>query len=274
MQTLKDLYYKELPLSDFDGGNIVFIEKHGSISQTAVKLLLKEQNQHYGIKAAEDEIMATSAIESIDFSRDSVRKILKGMAPKDEQENRISGIKHGLEFIADTANKITEENLYRLYMMTVGDFLSGEDKLERQAVRSALRRNIQAVVILSATGQGICTSSTKQRLEELEMQKRDIEAEIAKESIARPMLSREQTVFSSRMDTSAQASYRLRRLFSNVGARSPAAAPADCFKCFCAMRERVDFILRLISFFSNVYSSCNARPLSRRFSFPPCFYRA
>lgn len=127
--TLEELYYRTLPLSDFDGNNIVFIENHAVVNQNAVKLLLQSQDGYYGIKAAEDEIVATSAIESIDFSRDSVRKILKGMAPKDEQENRILGIKNGLEFIADTTNKINEENLYKLYMMTVGDFLSGEDKL-------------------------------------------------------------------------------------------------------------------------------------------------
>lgn len=129
LKTLDELYYKALPISDFDGNRIVFIENHSSINQNAVKLLLQSQDQHYGIKAAEDEIVATSAIESIDFSRDSVRKILKGMAPNDEQENRILGIKHGLEFIADITNKITEENLYKLYMMTVGDFLTGENKL-------------------------------------------------------------------------------------------------------------------------------------------------
>lgn len=129
LQTLEELYYKILPLSDFEGNNIVFIENHAAVNQSTVKLLLQSQDGHYGIKAAEDEIVATSAIESIDFSRDSVRKILKGMAPKDEQENRILGIKHGLEFIADATNKITEENLYKLYMMTVGDFLTGDDKL-------------------------------------------------------------------------------------------------------------------------------------------------
>lgn len=129
LQTIEDLYYETLPLLDFDDNNIVFIKNHAAVNQRAVKLLLQSQDQHYGIKAAEDEILATSAIESIDFSRDSVRKILKGMAPKDEQENRILGIKHGLEFIADNKNKITEENLYKLYMMTVGDFLTGNDKL-------------------------------------------------------------------------------------------------------------------------------------------------
>lgn len=129
LQALEELYCKTLPLLDFDGNNVVFIENHAAVNQSAIKLLLQSQDQRYGIKAAEDEIVATSAIESMDFSRDSVRKILKGMAPKDEQENRILGIKHGLEFIADTANKITEENLYKLYMMTVGNFLTGDDEL-------------------------------------------------------------------------------------------------------------------------------------------------
>lgn len=129
LQTLDELYYKELPLKDFDGENIVFMENHSAINQNAVKLLLKPQYKHYGINAAENEIIATSAIESFDLNRDSVRKILKGMAPNDEQESRILGIKHGLEFISDTSNKITEENIYKLYMMTIGDFLADDDKL-------------------------------------------------------------------------------------------------------------------------------------------------
>jgi len=130
LQTLSELYYRPLPVLDFDGTPLVFIENHAAVSQGAVKLLLRAQSQHYGIKAAEDEIIATSAIESIDFSRDSVRNILKGMAPKDEQESRILGLKKGLEFIADTTNRITEDNLYRLYMTTVGYFLDGDDCLK------------------------------------------------------------------------------------------------------------------------------------------------
>ena len=129
MQTLSELYYKELPILDFNGNNIVFIENHAAVSQNAVKLLLKNQSNYYGVKTAEDEIVATSAIENIDFSRDSVRNILKGYAPKNDQESRILGIKKGLEFIADTSNKITEENLHKLYMMTVGDFLEGDNRL-------------------------------------------------------------------------------------------------------------------------------------------------
>ena len=129
LSTLEELYYTPLPLPDFEGNTLVYIENHALINQKTVKTLLQSQDQYYGTKAAEEEILATSAIESIDFSRDSVRRILKGMAPKDEQEHRIHGIKTGLEFIADVSNTITEENLYKLYMMTVGDFLSEDDQL-------------------------------------------------------------------------------------------------------------------------------------------------
>ena len=66
LQTLEELYYKTLPLSDFDGNSIVFIENHAAVNQSAVKLLLHSQDQYYGIRAAEDESIATSAIESID----------------------------------------------------------------------------------------------------------------------------------------------------------------------------------------------------------------
>ena len=129
LKTLEELYYQTLLLVDFDDNNIVFIDNHATVNQNTIKRLLQVQDGHYGIKAAEDEIIATSAIESIDFSRDSVRNILKGLAPKNEQENRILGAKLGLEFIADNSNKITEENLFILYMMSAGDFVTEEDKL-------------------------------------------------------------------------------------------------------------------------------------------------
>ncbi len=129
LKSLSEIYYEALPLYDFEEKNIVFMPNHASISQNAIKLLLKPQNDYFGIKAAEDEIIATSAIESIDFSRDSVRNILKGLVPKDEQEQRILGIKHALEFISDSKNKISEENIYKLYMMAVGEFLENEAKL-------------------------------------------------------------------------------------------------------------------------------------------------
>lgn len=130
LKVLDELYYTPLPLNDFNGNNIVYIDNFTPLSQNAVKLLLKPQYQNYSVKSAENEIIATYAIENIDFSRDSVRRILKGMAPADEEESRIEGIKRGLDFISDTSNKITEENFYRLYMTAIGDFLENENRLK------------------------------------------------------------------------------------------------------------------------------------------------
>ena len=62
------------------------------------------------------EIVSTFTIEQqVDFTRDSVRKILSFLAPTDESESRIFGMKKGLEFISDPANQITEETIHQLY---------------------------------------------------------------------------------------------------------------------------------------------------------------
>lgn len=81
----------------------------------------------YGAKAMEEEISSTLTIENIDFSRESVRKILQGYAPTDSSENRIYGMKKGLEFISNPENLISEENIHSLYQMAIGDFLEDED---------------------------------------------------------------------------------------------------------------------------------------------------
>ncbi len=130
LKLYQEMYLKPVELSDFNGENIAFYD-FKKVNRKSIKLLLKEQSLSYGMKAAEEEIACSSAIESIDFSRDSIRNILKGYAPKDEMENRILGQKKGLEFISDTKNKITEENLYKLYMITVGEFLDEENKLKK-----------------------------------------------------------------------------------------------------------------------------------------------
>ena len=131
VEILKSSYYEELPINDFKGNSIVYLNSCTGVNLDAVKLLYTSQSSAYGTKALEEEIVATSAIESIDFNRDSVRNIMKGLAPKDEEENRIFGLKQGFEFISHKENKITEENIYKLYMMTIGNFLDDESRLEQ-----------------------------------------------------------------------------------------------------------------------------------------------
>lgn len=129
MSVLKTLYYKELPLNDFAGNSLVYLDSFAQINMNAFKTLIYPQSNSYGEKAVENEIISTGEIENIDYNRESVRNILKGFAPRDDEENRIFGLKKGFDFISDRSNAITEENIYKLYMMAVGDFLEDADKL-------------------------------------------------------------------------------------------------------------------------------------------------
>lgn len=127
----KQYFYQELPLHDFDGTSMVYLDKAVQISLSAARVLLTPQQSArlYGIKAMEEEILSTFRIEQIDTSRESVRRILSGQAPENDEEHRICGMKQGLEFIADRSHTITEGNLFRLYQMTIGGFLPEEDRL-------------------------------------------------------------------------------------------------------------------------------------------------
>ena len=128
---LKHDFYQELPLHDFEGNPMVCLDSVVRISLSAARVLLTPQQSArlYGAKAMEEEIVSTFRIEQVDTSRESVRRILSGQAPKNDEEHRIYGMKLGLEFIADVSHTITEENLFRLYQMTIGDFLPEEDRL-------------------------------------------------------------------------------------------------------------------------------------------------
>mgnify|MGYP005792990585 FL=1 len=128
---LQDGFYRSLPLYDFHGNPVVYLENAAQLRLSAAKILLTPQNsaQLYGTQAMEREILSTFTIEQIDTSRSSVRRILSGYAPTNEREQRIYGMKRGLEFIADPNNKISEETIYQLYQMVIGAFLPEEDQL-------------------------------------------------------------------------------------------------------------------------------------------------
>lgn len=128
---LQDGFYRSLPLYDFHGNPVIYLENAAQLRLSAAKILLTPQNsaQLYGTQAMEREILSTFTIEQIDTSRSSVRRILSGYAPTNEREQRIYGMKRGLEFIADPNNKISEETIYQLYQMVIGAFLPEEDQL-------------------------------------------------------------------------------------------------------------------------------------------------
>lgn len=128
---LKNGFYHPLPLKDFSGQELVYLDSVAQVHLSAARILLTPQSstQLYGAKAMEEEIISTFTIEQVDFSRDSVRKILSGFAPADESENRIYGMKKGLEFISDPANRITEASIHQLYETAIGAYLPEEDRL-------------------------------------------------------------------------------------------------------------------------------------------------
>lgn len=132
IELLKASVYKAMPILDFTGNDFVYMQNAAQVQMKSVKLLLTPQNSNetFGLKAMEDEIASSLTIESIDFSRDSVKKILCGYAPSDESESRIYGMKKGLEFIADPANEITEDNIHTLYDIAIGQYLPENDKLK------------------------------------------------------------------------------------------------------------------------------------------------
>ena len=129
-ELMKVSVFKELPLLDFKGNNVVYNPGFIKLNTAAFKsLLISHGDCDFGLKAMEDEISSSFSIESIDFSRDSVRKILKGYAPEDESENRIYGMKKGLEFISDLNNEISEDNIHILYELAIGQYLDEDNKL-------------------------------------------------------------------------------------------------------------------------------------------------
>ena len=119
------------PLKDFKGREMIYFENIARISSKCAKILLAhgDGTDVCSSSAAEDEIYYSLGIENIDTSRESVRRILAGYAPQDASEERIYGMKQGMQFISDYHNEINEENLYRLYQMTIGNYLEPGNRL-------------------------------------------------------------------------------------------------------------------------------------------------
>ena len=130
-ELLRQNFAQSLPLVDFSSDELFYLPNLARISTNGMKQLLSApaSNQSFGLQAMTEEIHATFQIESIHSSRNSIRHILNGYAPRNEEESRIYGMKRGLDFIADRQNAITEENLHQLYQISSGDYLPDEDRL-------------------------------------------------------------------------------------------------------------------------------------------------
>lgn len=157
---LSENVFEETSLLDFSGKKIVYSPTQVRVvSQTAKTLMQSYSGERYGLKAMEDEIIATLSIEKIDTRRDSVRRILAGCAPNSRDEEKAYGIKRGLDFISDTSNKITENNLKQLYELAINDFLEPNEKLPADL----MYRN-DSVFVINAAGQAIHSGISHEKL--------------------------------------------------------------------------------------------------------------
>jgi len=130
LQLLYTFDAKELPLKDKKNQPLLYINSKINDTTAAMKLLMSHSGQAaYSLSAVENEIVSTLAIEQIETSRESVRNILSGLAPQNEAETRIVGMKKGFEFISDKNNLITADTVRELYEIMINPFL--EDKNDR-----------------------------------------------------------------------------------------------------------------------------------------------
>lgn len=131
IDNLKSVSYKKVAIVDFKGNNLVYIPQLINLSDNVYKtLLIKEFSKSMIESSMENEIENTLKIESINSSKNSIRNIVNGLAPKSEEENKIYGIKKGLDFVSDKTNIINEENLYKLYCIAINDYLDNDSKLK------------------------------------------------------------------------------------------------------------------------------------------------
>lgn len=130
LSLLKETTYKEIPIKDFNNNFLVYCPPLINLCENTYKSLLSNNiSQTKNIIKIADEIKGTLEIENIESSRNSIRNILKGFAPKNSNENKIYGIKKGIDFISDKNNNITKENLYILYTLVMAGNLEKNELL-------------------------------------------------------------------------------------------------------------------------------------------------
>ena len=90
-ELLRQNFAQPLPLADFSSDELFYLPNLAQISTNGMKQLLSApaSNQTFGLQAMTEEIHATFQIESIHSSRNSIRHILNGYAPRNEEESCI-----------------------------------------------------------------------------------------------------------------------------------------------------------------------------------------
>lgn len=94
-----------------------------------------------------------------------------------------------------TMAKVMDDNFVEYIADTVMD-IQGQESSILPALRKQLEETERGITnMLNAIQMGVINASTKERLDELEEQKKDVELQIIQEEMKRPMLSREDVVY-------------------------------------------------------------------------------
>lgn len=94
-----------------------------------------------------------------------------------------------------TMAKVMDDNFVEYIADTVMD-IQGKESSILPALRKQLEETERGITnMLNAIQMGVINASTKERLDELEEQKKDVELQIIQEEMKRPMLSREDVVY-------------------------------------------------------------------------------
>ncbi len=78
------------------------------------------------------EIKATLSIENIGSTRKEISELIEGKIPNNEDQKKLKGIIDGYKYIANINNKITTENIAKLYKIAIVKTLSENDYLKNK----------------------------------------------------------------------------------------------------------------------------------------------
>ena len=146
LEMLREDPFIVLPILDKDGKNLL-VSQPVSIS-TEAYLSPSGRDMRTGVDMTENEILNTCRIEDIPVSKADVSNIVAGIVPERMEEKTAKGMKLGRDFIKQPENEITEENIYRLYMMSIGDAL----REDLRPGKGSYYRNDSVVVQDMSTG--------------------------------------------------------------------------------------------------------------------------
>lgn len=132
VEILHSYGYLKLPLKGFDGKPLVFMQYLPKINLTAAKALIRRSASETMTdrEARELEIYSTLALDNIEVSMAGIGRVIDGQAPANDGERHAQCVQQAMEFVCNPDNKITQENMLKLYNMTASDFLDDKTRLQ------------------------------------------------------------------------------------------------------------------------------------------------